>query len=390
MRAASCSNARCACLTDLTSNTAVNNDFDAIGANAVGADVSGAASSGVASFGDSPICVALLLGGDSSERAISVKTGQAMRAALNELSFDVTTFDVASIAPGESVPDTTFVAWSDLASSLCAGKFDVVLPALHGGWGEDGTLQALLEIAALPYVGTPPRGSMIAMDKQLCKLLMREEGLVAPRGVLIEDENASPPFEGACVVKPNNGGSSVGVSILKNTSDREQWRAALHHALSDGGAALVEELIEGVEITAPVIGEGEQARALPLIEVVPQSAGGFYDFEAKYATGGSQHLIPPRLGETVQKQISEHALKAHRVLGCRGVSRSDFIVTTDGTTYFLEINTLPGMTETSLVPDAARAAGIAFPQLVQMLIESALSNASSTRFGSKVAGGETV
>ncbi|HVF85507.1 MAG TPA: D-alanine--D-alanine ligase [Abditibacteriaceae bacterium] len=352
-------------MTELTSNSSLNN-------------------------GSSPIRVALLLGGDSSERAISIKTGQAMRAALNGLHFHVTTFDVGKIAPLESVPETTFLSWSDLAATLRAGNFDVVLPALHGGWGEDGTLQALLETAALPYVGTPPRGSTIAMDKQLCKLLMREEGLIVPRGVTIEDEKAAPPFDGACVVKPNNGGSSVGVTILKDTPDVNMWRAALQSALSDGGAALVEETIEGIEITAPVVGEGESARSLPLIEVVPQSAGGFYDFEAKYATGGSQHLIPPRLSGEIQKQISEHALQAHRALGCRGVSRSDFIVTRDGTPYFLEINTLPGMTETSLVPDAARAAGISFPQLIQMLIESALSQESSTRLQLKIAAGETV
>lgn len=375
MRAASCSNARCACLTELTANSLMNNDFTAID---------------VASARNVPLRVALLLGGDSSERAISIKTGQAMRAALNELNFDVTTFDVGKVAPTESVPDTTFVAWSDLAATLRANGFDVVLPALHGGWGEDGTLQALLEIADLPYVGTAGRGSMIAMDKQLCKLLMREHGLVAPQGFLIEDENAAPPLKGACVVKPNYGGSSVGVSVLQNTSDAEMWRAALKSALSDGGAALVEETIEGIEITAPIVGEGAEARSLPLIEVVPQSAGGFYDFEAKYASGGSQHLIPPRLSETVQNQISEHALQAHRALGCRGVSRSDFIVTTDGTAYFLEINTLPGMTGTSLVPDAARAAGISFPQLIQMLVESALSLKSSTRFQPKIAGRETV
>jgi len=375
MRAASCSNARCACLTELTFNGSINNGFAATDA---------------ASARNVPLRVALLLGGDSSERAISIKTGQAMRAALNDLRFQVTTFDVGKAAPGESVADTTFAAWSDLAATLRESGFDVVLPALHGGWGEDGTLQSLLEIAALPYVGTPPRGSMIAMDKQLCKLLMREHGLIAPHGFLVENENANPPFEGACVVKPNNGGSSVGVSILKNTSDADMWRTALHHALSDGGAALVEETIEGVEITAPVVGEGDQARALPLIEVVPQSAGGFYDFEAKYASGGSQHLIPPRLPDTVQKQISEHALQAHRVLGCRGVSRSDFIVTPDGTAYFLEINTLPGMTQTSLVPDAARAAGISFSQLIEMLVEGAMSGQSSTRFEPKVAAGETV
>ena len=326
-----------------------------------------------------PIRVALLLGGDSSERAISVKTGGAMRDALNVARFEVSVFDVASSPSPNVVMGAQAVSWRDLSSVLRHESFDVILSGLHGGWGEDGTLQALLEIVDLPYVGTPPRGSMIAMDKQLCKSLMRENGLTVPRGVVISSDNALPPFDGACVIKPNEGGSSVGITILQNARDRESWQNALRNALRDGGAALVEEQIEGVEITAPVMGEGELARALPLIEVVPQSDGGFYDFEAKYASGGSQHLIPPRLGEDVQKRIQNDALRAHRVLGCRGVSRCDFLVQADGTPVFLEINTLPGMTETSLVPDSARFAGIGFPQLIQGLVESALSSLSSTR-----------
>lgn len=298
----------------------------------------------------------------------------AQNAKFHVTAFDVSSADSLSAHDTESIEKTRPLAWSDLATMLRDGaRFDVVLPALHGGWGEDGTLQALLEIAGLPYVGTPSHGSMIAMDKHLCKLLLSESGLKMPRGALVRDEKATPIFDGACVVKPNNGGSSVGVTLLDDAQNSEKWRAALRSALSDGGAALAEETICGVEVSAPVMGAGENARALPIIEIVPQSDGGFYDFQAKYATGGSQHLIPPRLSQSVQDEIGRCALAAHRTLGCRGVSRSDFIVTSDGTPYFLEINTLPGMTATSLVPDSARAAGIEFPQLLQTLLEEALA-----------------
>jgi D-alanine-D-alanine ligase len=300
-----------------------------------------------------------------------------MRDALDASRYEVSVFDVASQSHEEKVEGATPLAWSSLASELARGDFDVVLTALHGGWGEDGTLQALLETVDVPYVGTPPRGSTIAMDKQLCKLLLREMGFHVPRGVLLETDQVGEDvasWNGACVVKPNGGGSSVGVTILPDTKDREALRVAVQAALADGSAALVEETVVGVEVTAPVVGTGTKARALPVVEVVPQKGGGFFDFEAKYSDGGAQHLIPPRLSEDVQKLVSEYSLRAHRALGCRGVSRSDFIVTDDGTPYFLEINTLPGMTATSLVPDAARAEGIEFPQLLDTLIADALGH----------------
>ncbi len=329
-----------------------------------------------------PVRVALLLGGDSSERAISIKTGNAMRDALDDARFHVETFDVASFQ-SEKVDGATFVSWRDLTTILI--DFDVVLSGLHGGWGEDGTLQSLLEIVGVPYVGSGQRASTIAMDKQLCKTFLREFGLTVPRGVVVIDEDAARPFSGSCVVKPNDGGSSVGVTILGENSDENAWRQALRDGLREG-AILVEEAVVGTEVTCPVWGEGDLARALPVIEIVPQSDGNFYDFAAKYALGGSQHLIPPRLSESVQQRVQNDALKAHRALGCRGVSRSDFLVKSDGTPVFLEINTLPGMTETSLVPDAARAAGITFPQLIQSLVDDALRSISSTRLASQEAG----
>lgn len=296
-----------------------------------------------------------------------------MRDALTASRHDVQVFDVCSHAHSDTFEGAQILAWSELTATLKSGAFDVVLPALHGGWGEDGTLQTLLEVAGLPYVGTPPRGSRIAMDKSLCKLLMRDIGLFVPRGKIVGEVDAPLLFEGNCVVKPNGGGSSVGISILRGATE-SQWREALANALSGEDRVLVEELVGGVEVSSPVLGAGEMSQALPLIEIVPQKGEGWYDFEAKYAPGGSQHLIPPRLSVEIQERVREHSRRAHIALGCRGVSRSDFIVTSDGTPYFLETNTLPGMTSTSLVPDAARATGISFPQLIERLLASTLES----------------
>jgi D-alanine--D-alanine ligase len=264
--------------------------------------------------------------------------------------FDVTVFDVSSQAQSAALhinaarvsPDEhsaleswwndetpgkrRFIHWNALATELKPEHFDVVLSGLHGGWGEDGTIQALLEVAGIPYVGSPQRSSVIAIDKQLCKTVMREAGLNVPRGAFVAEFSAEPPFPGPIVVKPNAGGSSVGVTLFRQSCNAAQWQEAVCAALADGSGALVEELIEGVEVHAGVLGEGASARALPLIEIVPNSASGFYDYEAKYAAGGSEHLIPPRLPqETLDLHRRLVPCAAHQVLGCRGVSRSDYI-----------------------------------------------------------------
>ena len=205
------------------------------------------------------------------------------------------------------------------------------------------------------------------MDKPLAKAYLREMGVQSPRGHFVLDaEELDDAIPIPCAIKPASGGSSVGTSILKSGTP-DDLRRAVARALTDGSGALIEEFIEGTEVTCAVMGEGEAATALPVIEIVPQKGGGFYDFEAKYSAGGSDHLIPPRLSDEVQKQIQAQSLKVHRALGCRGVTRCDWICN-DAGLWFLEINTTPGMTETSLVPDAARAIGLEFPQLVAQLV----------------------
>ncbi|HEX8465669.1 MAG TPA: D-alanine--D-alanine ligase [Abditibacterium sp.] len=332
---------------------------------------------------DSKISVAILMGGDSSERSVSFSSGRAVADALDAEKYIVTCFDVSNMghrgdvsrsdAMGRRPRHAIFpVAWDHLATALYTNGFSVIFPLLHGGRGEDGTLQTLLDVADLRYVGSPARACAIAIDKPLCKAYLRDFGIDSPRGAFVSgvDELERVEIGFPCVVKPASGGSSVGTSILM-TGDAQSLKSAVAKALLDGSGALIEEFVEGVEVTCAVWGEGEGAQALPVIEIVPQKGGGFYDFEAKYASGGSQHLIPPRLSEEIQREIAELALRAHQVLGCRGVTRSDFIVTSAGKPLYLETNTTPGMTETSLVPDAARAAGLEFGDLVAKLLEMA-------------------
>jgi D-alanine-D-alanine ligase len=330
------------------------------------------------------ISVAVLMGGDSSERSVSFSSGRAVADALDPEKYSVTCFDVSNMgykgdisrsdAMGRKPRHAIFpVTWDHLVTALYTNGFDAIIPMLHGGRGEDGTLQTLLEIADLQYVGSPARSCAIAIDKPLCKAYLREFGINSPRGAFVSsvDELEKISIDFPLVVKPAAGGSSVGTSILAS-GDAQILKNAVAKALLDGSGALIEEFVEGIEVTCAVLGEGEGAKALPVIEIVPKKGGGFYDFEAKYAEGGSRHLIPPRFSEEIQSEIGALALQAHRVLGARGVTRSDFIVTGEGKVFYLETNTTPGMTETSLVPDAARAIGLEFGDLVEKLLAQAL------------------
>ncbi len=321
------------------------------------------------------------MGGDSSERPVSFSSGRAVADALSDAGYGVTCFDVSNQgyrgdisradAMGRRPRHAIFpLAWDHLVTALYTNGFSAIFPVLHGGRGEDGTLQTLLEVGGLPYVGSPARACAIAIDKPLAKAYLRDFGIQSPRGQFVSSvEELDGAIEIPCAVKPASGGSSVGTSIVRQGTP-DDLKSAVARALTDGSGALIEELIAGTEVTCAVMGEGGAARALPLIEIVPQKGGGFYDFEAKYSAGGSDHLIPPRLSEEVCAQISAQALTVHRALGCRGVTRSDWIVNDDGI-WFLEINTTPGMTETSLVPDAARAAGLEFAALVGALVKGA-------------------
>lgn len=307
--------------------------------------------------------VAVIMGGRSSEREVSLRTGQQVSQALRSRGHAVAEFDVDE----------------NLVENLKKARVDVAYIALHGKYGEDGTMQGLLELMGIPYVGSGVLASALGMDKVMAKKLFRYEGITTPADDVVYKEDLEKQDQGSLtrkilekvglpmVVKPNASGSTVGVTIVQS---RDELWGALKEAFRYDESVLVEEYIKGTEITATVIGNSK-ARVYPLIEIVPKTA--FYDYEAKYTKGMSEHIMPPRLPEAPQARARELALRAYKSIGCRGFARVDLIVrSSDGEPFVLEINTLPGMTETSLVPDAARAEGIAFPDLVEMLLRLAL------------------
>ncbi len=299
--------------------------------------------------------VAVLMGGWSAERDVSLRSGKACADALGRRGYRVTPIDVGR----------------DIAATLTAANPDVALNVLHGRPGEDGTLQGLLEILGIPYTHSGVLASAVAMQKDTAKVLFRAAGVpVAEDRVVSRLEAAkahvmAPPY----VVKPVAEGSSVGVFIVT-----EEHPHPPHELYRDdwpfGDRVMVERYIPGKELTCAVLGD----RALDVIEIVPATR--FYDYEAKYAAGGSRHLLPAPILPNVYQEVRRLSLAAHSALGCRGVSRADFRYDDRGTGKLicLEVNTQPGMTETSLVPELAAYAGITFDELVQWMVEDASTN----------------
>jgi D-alanine-D-alanine ligase len=299
--------------------------------------------------------VAVLMGGWSAEREVSLRSGNACAAALTRRGYQVTPIDVGR----------------DIATVLTATKPDAALNVLHGRPGEDGTLQGLLEILGIPYSHSGVMASAVAMQKDYAKAMFRAQGVpVAEDRVVSRFEAAKahllpPPY----VIKPVAEGSSVGVFIVTEAHPhppqelfRDDW--------TFGDKVMVERYVPGKELTCAVMGD----RALDVIEIVPTTR--FYDYEAKYAAGGSKHLLPATILPNVYQEVRRLALAAHNALGCRGVSRADFRYDDRGTGELicLEVNTQPGMTETSLVPELAAYAGITFDELVQWMVEDASIN----------------
>ena len=299
--------------------------------------------------------VAVLMGGWSAEREVSLRSGKACADALTRRGYQVTPIDVTP----------------EVAAALTAVRPDIALNVLHGRPGEDGTLQGLLEILGIPYSHSGVLASALAMQKDTAKVLFRAAGVpVAEDRVLSRFEAAKahvmpPPY----VVKPVAEGSSVGVYIVTEAHPhppqelyRDDWPF--------GDLVMVERYIPGKELTCAVLGD----RALDVIEIVPATR--FYDYEAKYAAGGSKHLLPAPILPNVYQEVRRLSLAAHSALGCRGVSRADFRYDDSGTGNLvcLEVNTQPGMTETSLVPELAAYAGMTFDELVQWMVEDASTN----------------
>ena len=300
--------------------------------------------------------VAVVMGGDSAEREISIRTGSEVMRALNSLGYDARSLDY----------DDRFV---DAVRQL---KPDVVFNALHGPGGEDGHVQALLEYLAIPYTGSALEAAALSMDKHLTKKLLAAEGLPTPAWDLFDLTGGTLPLlpgslDLPLVVKPRFEGSSAGVAIVRT---HEEWTSAMLEASKSFAQILAEEYVEGREFTCAVLGE----EALPIVEIVA-NRDGFYSYDAKYEPGGSTHVVPAPIDDDLAARLQMLALSAHRLLGLRDYSRTDFIVTADNRPYVLEINSLPGLTPASLVPDACAAAGIGFEALIERLIGYARSRA---------------
>jgi D-alanine-D-alanine ligase len=302
--------------------------------------------------------VAVLYGGISAERAVSLVSGRQVIAALRGAGFEVTPIDVGP----------------DLRATIAAlePRPDVVFNALHGRYGEDGTIQGVLDWLGIPYTHSGVRASALAMDKAAAKAVFRAAGLpvAAGRVVAIDELAEDDPIPAPYVVKPVNEGSSVGVEIVRARDNR---RAAIVTSWRFGPRALVEEYVPGRELTVGVMGD----RALAVTEIAPRS--GFYDYEAKYADGGSRHLIPAPIHPQVTRQAMDVALAAHDALGCRGATRADFryddTAGEPGRLVLLEVNTQPGLTPTSLLPEQAAHLGIGFAQLCAWMLEQATCRA---------------
>ncbi|GJL93102.1 D-alanine--D-alanine ligase [Hyphococcus sp.] len=297
--------------------------------------------------------IAVLKGGWSPEREVSLNSGAAAAKALREAGYEVMEID----------------AQRDLAARLHEAKPDAVFNALHGQWGEDGCVQGLLEVMGIPYTHSGVLASSLAMDKQRAKAVFEDAGIPSPFGKIVTREEAAKGhvMETPYVIKPNAQGSSVGVFIVRKGENRppseltsKEW--------SLGDEVLVEKFIPGRELTVAVMGD----RALCVTEITTALA--FYDYEAKYAAGGSKHVLPAELSADITERCLDLSQRAHDALGCRGVSRSDFRYDpqADGEQLFcLEVNTQPGLTATSLAPEQAAHLGIPFPELCAWMVEDA-------------------
>lgn len=302
--------------------------------------------------------IAVLYGGVSNEREVSISSSKGIIQALKNNGHEVIGIDFHP----------------ERLDEIVALDVDVVFIGLHGKYGEDGSLQGLLDMLNLPYVGSGVLASSLAMDKYKAKRMFQSVGIPTAKDKqvyftkdkdldsMINDIHSS--FSFPFVIKPNREGSTVGLTVVKSETDTGP---ALEKAFQSDTVVLVEQFIDGIELTVPVIGKQDEERALPIIEIVPKNE--IYDYESKYSEGGSEHIIPARISDALTEQIKDYAIRAHRVLGCETYSRVDFLLTNDGVPYILEVNTLPGMTPTSLFPDSAESEGLHYDEMIEMLVQ---------------------
>lgn len=311
--------------------------------------------------------IGVLMGGRSSERDVSLRTGTAVHRALCRRGYDAVTIDVGPT----------------LSRDLQDEKIAIAFLALHGPGGEDGAMQGFLETIGIPYTGSGIEASAVGMQKVTTKTILAAHGIPVPTGMVIrrgEQVSSAKALQAAklswpVVVKPASEGSTIGVTIVKKPS---QWIDALALAHKYDRQAMVEAYIPGHEVTVSLLGrQGEPPLVLPAVEIV--APGGFYNFSAKYEKGKTQYLCPAPLSAAITKQIRAFARQTYEVLGCAGAARVDFRITPRGRPYVLEINTVPGMTETSLLPMAAAQAGIGYEELTERILESAVARIRGSR-----------
>lgn len=305
--------------------------------------------------------VAVVMGGPSAEREVSLNTGAAIANALREYGYtNVVEIDLDP---------------RNFGKQLAESKAEVVFNAVHGLYGEDGRLQTLLEIREMPYTGSGMIASVSCMDKVITKRMLRDAGISTPACLIVNKkesgikEKIMQRFSLPVVIKPASQGSSIGVEIVK---EENQLDEALANAFKYSRDILVEEFIGGKELTVSMMQKDGEVVALPVIHIAPHS--GTYDYHSKYTKGATEYICPADLDEETTKKVQKISKQAYEVLGCSGVARADVMLDEEGNGYVLEINTVPGMTATSLVPKAAAAAGISFPELCNIILQSASVN----------------
>ncbi|MBZ0200648.1 MAG: D-alanine--D-alanine ligase [Ignavibacteriaceae bacterium] len=331
---------------------------------------------------DKKIKIALFAGGTSPERAVSKSTGAAIYKALKSLGYPTVVIDpaygknqpadVEQIFCEKDYAEISNRNYVEAVNSSALDDIDLVFLALHGKWGEDGTVQSLLDLRGVKYTGSNVLSSSLAMDKMMSKILFQHYGIATPRWFAIDKNGVDyksiakiidNSFGYPCVIKPNDQGSTVGLTICKNEDDVE---SAVKLAHEFANKALIEEYIDGHEMTVALL----ENKALPVLEIKPKHT--LYDYECKYTNGMSEYVVPANIPQEASERLQEQALKAFHALGCTGYGRADFRMDTSFNTFCLEINTLPGMTSTSLVPKMAKAVGISFEELVEKIIKLSL------------------
>ena len=303
--------------------------------------------------------ILVIYGGESSEREVSLKTGKGIYESLIKQDYNASLYDFKINQLNELIVEI--------------GSHDLIYIALHGKDGEDGKIQALLQLLGKPYIGSDHTSSSLAINKSLTKEIANQKNIPTANFLSISNsddlnlklDTVNSNFSYPIIVKPNREGSSCGFSIIKEKSDLEK---SVNNAFKYDKEILIEDYVKGQEFTVAIL-DDDGPVALPVIQIIPKNE--YYDFESKYTEGGSEHVCPANIETSLEKSLKEYAINAHKALGCRHYSRVDFIVTDQMEIFMLEVNTLPGMTPTSLFPDAANAYGLNYDQLISHLIKLA-------------------